>query len=87
MKAWGKKFFIGRETRPGWRGFLPCYLFWCKRCEHWVKDYLHGHEGYLVCPNCKQHHEFITLRVLLEKLFGEIRALAVSVSEEKRNRK
>jgi hypothetical protein len=45
--------YIGHETREGWRGSLPFYVFKCKK-HGLVKDYFHGFppEQYLLCPLC-----------------------------------
>jgi len=50
----GKMVCLGLESRPGWSGELPFYLFKCPHCGTLVKDYLHGFPGYeyLNCLEC-----------------------------------
>ena len=61
MKAHGRKIYIGHEQREGWTGKLPFYLFWCETCEHFSKDYPHGHieRQCLICSNCGIKHAFV----------------------------
>lgn len=49
----GFTIYAGHETREGWSGSLPFYFFFCRHCEEYVKDYVHGFDSYLNCPNCK----------------------------------
>lgn len=57
----GKKHYVAHETREGWNGELPFYLFLCKKCGHYAKDYPHGfiHRQYLLCSHCKWYHDFV----------------------------
>lgn len=57
----GKKLYLGHEKRDGWLGPLPFYLFWCGECEHYAKDYPHGHieKRYLICSYCGIQHDFV----------------------------
>lgn len=59
----GKKVYLGEETRPGWTGYLPFYLFQCPNpdCRMLVKDYPHGfpERQYLSCPECGERVSFV----------------------------
>ena len=52
MRYMGVSHYLGHETREGWVGFLPFYLFWCSQCDHYGKSYLQGYRRSLVCPHC-----------------------------------
>jgi hypothetical protein len=61
--------YLGRRTRPGWRGGLPFYAFTCS--EHGVVvDYPHGFKGMLTCPHCTEFEQppLITFPVDLDEL-------------------
>ena len=48
--------YVGHETRPGWSGSLPFYVFKCPK-HGLVKDYPHGYGYRLDCPLCtKERH-------------------------------
>ena len=68
----GAKVYLGEETRPGWSGYLPFYLFQCPECKMLVKDYPHGHpeRQYLYCPECGAHIDFVRFWVGLKELFS-----------------
>ena len=61
MQYRGKKICLGQEKRDGWTGELPFYLFWCRGCEHYAKDYPHGYieRQYLNCSYCGTGHDFV----------------------------
>ena len=61
MEQNGKKLYIGHEQREGWSGALPFYLFFCKDCGRYAKDYPHGYLDlrYLLCSHCRAHHDFV----------------------------
>ena len=49
--------FVRYEKRAGWKGYLPIYVFKCKR--HGLQEsYPHGYDNRLDCLEC------------LEELFG-----------------
>lgn len=70
----GEKVYLGHETRPGWKGELPFYLFECSRCRMLVKDYPHGfpERQYLSCSECGQRIDFVEFRVRLKEFFATI---------------
>jgi len=43
--------YVGHETRPGWSGDLPFYVFKCP-IHGLVKDYPHGFNDRLDCSTC-----------------------------------
>ncbi|MDP3727147.1 MAG: hypothetical protein Q8R35_00735 [bacterium] len=45
---------VGQETREGWKGCLEFYVFWCRACEAFSKDYAHGlpEMEYVTCQHC-----------------------------------
>jgi len=43
--------YVGHETRPGWSGSLPFYVFKCP-IHGLIKDYHHGFDDRLDCPLC-----------------------------------
>jgi len=50
LKLFGRV-FIGKEIHPGWKDYIPFYVFRCP--EHGlVKDYPHGYRNRLDCPRC-----------------------------------
>jgi len=57
----GRKVYLGHETRPGWSGYLPFYLFQCPNCKKLGKDYPHSwpERQYLNCPECGQRIDFV----------------------------
>jgi len=74
MKTFGKKIYLcheGPEKHETWTGSLPLYLFWCRECEHWAKDYPHGfiEKRCLHCSNCNYRHSFIPLKVQLRIVY------------------
>ena len=48
---WDGYVYVGHETRPGWSGTLPFFVFKC-RVHGMVKDYPHGYDERLECPHC-----------------------------------
>lgn len=58
MKERGEKIYVGHETRPGWSGYLPFFIFWCDKCEKYRKDYAHGFDPYLTCDSCHVSYYF-----------------------------
>lgn len=73
MRKRGKKIYLGHEgpeKHEGWSGSLPFYLFWCEECEHWCKDYPHGHEErrYLRCHFCNAYFDFVHWKTELRML-------------------
>lgn len=95
IQNWGKKLFLGRETRPDWTGYLPFYLFWCGVCMRFAKDYPHGwHENqYLNCSNCGAKYPFVPWwmhwRIKWENLKIRIRygtLLTISIIKEGRKK-
>jgi len=78
MSRWGKKIYLGHESRRGWSGTLPFYLFLCDVCGHHAKDYPHGHieRQYLLCSHCDAHHSFIPRWLGLVKLWQSLHAFA-----------
>jgi len=54
----GKKIFLGNGRRDGWRGELPFYLFWCKRCEKFSVDYKHWFNPFVTCQSCGTQFSF-----------------------------
>lgn len=75
MEVFGSKVCIGHEKRDGWNGELPFYLFLCKACKRFAKDYPHGHieRQYLNCSFCDAHHDFVPLLVQWKILFETLR--------------
>lgn len=73
----GKKVYLGRETRPGWRGELPFYLFQCPNCEKLVKDYPHSfpERQYLLCPECGERINFVRILTGLKMFFSSLSSL------------
>lgn len=67
----GRKIYLGHETRPGWRGSLPFYLFWCPACRQYTKDYPHGYvkNQYLICSGCGTRLGFVPLRIHFRKFY------------------
>lgn len=57
----GRKVCLGKETRPGWTGYLPFYLFKCPECSLLVKDYPHSwpERQHLSCPECGAYVDFV----------------------------
>lgn len=62
-KALGRKIYIGNEQREGFIEPTPFYLFWCRHCDHWAKDYPHGYpeRRHLYCSYCDVRHNFVPL--------------------------
>ena len=54
VKHKGAQILLGEETREGWSGYLPWYLFWSTCCNKPSKDYAHGFPGdqYFLCSHC-----------------------------------
>lgn len=52
----GRIRYLGDETRKGWTGFAPFYLFWCPECQNYYVDYQHGHRPYVTCQRCMIHY-------------------------------
>jgi len=79
MRVLGTKIRLGYEKRDGWSGFLPFYLFWCKSCKHYAKDYPHGfiERRYLLCSSCNQHYSFIPWWVPLAVLWNYLKFILV----------
>jgi len=55
----GGRYRLGFETREGWSGHLPFYLFKCYSCKNIAKSYTQGHRGYLTCSSCGRNNGFI----------------------------
>jgi hypothetical protein len=51
--ALGGWVYVGKETRPGWKGSLPFYATRC-RYHGVVKNYPQGFDGDLECPKCQR---------------------------------
>ena len=47
--------YIGHQTRPGWRGSLPFYRFFCQKHGE-VENYPQGHAEILRCPKCDEEN-------------------------------
>jgi len=47
--------YIGHKTRPGWRGSLPFYRFFCPKCGE-VENYPQRYAEILLCPKCDEEH-------------------------------
>ena len=47
--------YIGHRTRPGWRGSLPFYRFFCQKCGE-VVNYPQGRAEILRCPKCDEEN-------------------------------
>ncbi|MDP3963830.1 MAG: hypothetical protein Q8Q39_05030 [bacterium] len=64
-RRFGKKILLGKEQRRDWLAPIAVYLFWCRNCERWAKDYPHGysHRQYLNCSYCGFYHPFVPWRV------------------------
>ena len=48
--------YIGHRTRPGWRGALPFYRFFCVKHGP-VENYPQGYAEILRCPKCDKEHQ------------------------------
>lgn len=68
----GKKIYLGHETRPGWSGELPFYLFQCPDCKMLGKDYPHSwpERQYLSCPECGSRIDFVRFWTGVKILFS-----------------
>ena len=66
----GWKIPVGLETRPGWSGSLPFYVFWCYDCNTWSKDHAHSQRGkrYINCMYCGKYFGFPKLTALTAKI-------------------
>lgn len=53
----GKIHYLREETREGWTGSLPFYLFYCSSCERFYKDYKHGFQPHVTCYRCGTHYD------------------------------
>jgi len=75
MRVFGKKINLGEEKREEWTGAILFYLFYCKYCGHYVKDYPHGHleRRYLICSACEVKHNFVPWWVGWAKIWQLIR--------------
>lgn len=69
--------YLYDDTKPGWSGSLPFYLFSCinENCinhERLAIDYVHGFKNYnerITCPMCDQSKYFpVTLMSLWQKI-------------------
>lgn len=87
MKMRGKKIYLGSEQKEGWSGSLPFYLFWCESCDHYAKDYPHGHieRRYLVCSYCTEQHDFVPWWVPFAQLW-DLARFAVRYRREAKQR-
>ena len=47
--------YIGHKIRPGWRGSLPFYRFFCPK-HGVVENYPQGYAEVLRCPKCVEEH-------------------------------
>jgi len=47
--------YIGHQTRPGWRGALPFYRFFCPKHGP-VENYPQGRAQVLRCPKCDKEY-------------------------------
>src|SRR3989344_5035190 len=78
-KRYDTKISVGMETRKGWNGHLEFFVFWCRTCNAFSKDYGHSfpERRYLTCPGCDKNfpHPVISavLRECLETLSSLIR--------------
>lgn len=56
----GQAIYLGEETKEKWTGYLPFYLFLCKGCGRYAKDYPHGwpNNQRLCCPFCETTYDF-----------------------------
>jgi len=45
--------YIGHQTRPGWRGTLPFYRFFCPKHGP-IENYPQGYAEILYCPQCQE---------------------------------
>lgn len=81
IRYFGRKHYLEHEQRDGWKGELPFYLFWCDACEHFSKDYPHGHteRQYLLCSYCGTHHSFIPLRERIASALGMLAFVPVAL--------
>lgn len=80
----GKIVFLQDDTRPGWSGSAPFYLFRCpnKLCvnhERLAVDYAHGFKNYnerITCPDCGANKYFpLNLKHELSSWLNLLRAL------------
>lgn len=44
--------YIGEESRPGWKGKLSFFIFYCPACGKLCSSHPHGYSGRLVCSFC-----------------------------------
>ena len=75
MQTLGRKMYVGHEKRENWAGKLPFYIFWCSECEHFAKDYPHGHleRQYLICSFCAVRHDFVPWWMPFAELFATLK--------------
>lgn len=80
MARRGKKVYLGEETRPNWKGYLPFYLFQCPNCRKLVKDYPHSwpESQYLLCPECGQKINFVRFWIGFKEFFSYLLFLVKS---------
>ncbi|MBI2041642.1 MAG: hypothetical protein HYT20_01300 [Candidatus Nealsonbacteria bacterium] len=73
----GRKVYLGHETRTGWSGYLPFYLFQCPNCLRLAKDYPHSYpeNQYLACPECGAKVSFVRFWIRVNEFFSFIRFL------------
>lgn len=71
----GKKHYLGDESREGWPGKSPFYLFWCRRCGHFAKDYPNGLSPgrALLCSYCDVSYNFDPWWLWLAMLWAVIK--------------
>lgn len=79
----GRIWYLREETREGWTGYAPFYLFWCPECQSYYKDYRHGHRPYVTCHRCMIHYSLEPwwtplvelrdfLRLMIKTRFGRL---------------
>ncbi len=70
MRVLGSKIYLAHEKRGGWTGQLPFYLFWCRVCSHYSKDYPHSwpESQYLLCSYCGVKHDFVSFLAKIDRL-------------------
>ena len=73
----GKKISVGLETREGWTGYLEFFVFWCRDCRAFSKDYAHSwpERRYVTCQRCGTNFYFPKLSAVLKEFTETLRFL------------
>lgn len=74
----GWKIPVGPETRPGWSGSIPFYVFYCPDCEVFSKDYGHSwpESRYVNCQRCDRLFRFPKLSAVISSSLATVVVLA-----------